>query len=278
MSWHYVGAVEANAPLPVRLASIWKHRRLLRRMAERDLRQRYVGSTLGFAWAAIHPLLFVSIYTFIFTFVFGPRLTQGGPVGAYALYVVTGLLPWVSFSEVASKATQTMAEHRNLVKFVVFPVQILPLTSLYATALSQGVGLAAVLALAVAMRGGLDAALLLLIPTIVCQIIFLTGVAWLLGAVGAVFRDIKELVQVVLMVGMFLTPIFYQERDVPSRLRIVLLFNPMTHLVRLYRDALLGQGVQHPASLAVFAVCAVATMALGFVAFERVRVFLSDIL
>src|SRR5438067_3102534 len=173
MSWRYVESSASGGSLPLRLLSVWRHRRLLRRMAGRDLRQRYVGSTLGFAWAVLNPLLFVAIYALIFTFVFGGRLSPGAPTAQYALYVVTGLLPWISFSEVASKSTQAMSEHRNLVKYVVFPVQILPLTSLYAIAFSQLVGLAALLLLAALIRGGLVTGVLLLLPALLLQLVFL---------------------------------------------------------------------------------------------------------
>jgi lipopolysaccharide transport system permease protein len=278
VAWRYVEARDAEAPVLRRLAAVYRHRRLWRRLAERDLRQRYVGSTLGFAWAVVYPLLFVAIYAFIFTFVFRGRLSAEAPTEQYALYVVSGLLPWVAFSEVAGRATQAMAEHRNLVKYVVFPVQILPLTSLYATAFSQLLGLGAVLAFAAWTRGGLDGAVLLLVPVLALQVLFLAGVAWGLGAAGAVLRDVKELVQVALTVGMFLTPIFYVEQIVPARLRFLIELNPLAHLVRLYRDALLGFGVQHPASLAIFGACAVLALLAGFLVFERTRTFLADVL
>ena len=221
MAWHYVGARDADAPLPVRLLGVWRHRRLLKRMAERELRQRYVGSALGLAWTALSPLIFVAVYVVIFTFVFGARLNPGAPTAEYALYVLAGLLPWVAFSEVAGRSTQTMAEHRNLVKFVVFPVQILPLTSLYVVALSQAIGLLVLVLLATWLHGGPPPGLWLLPAVLVLQAIFLAGVAWLLGALGAVLRDVKEVVQVALMVGMFLTPIFYLERDLPRPLRLI---------------------------------------------------------
>lgn len=278
MAWRYVEAGDPAAPLPLRLLSVWRHRQLWRRMAERDLRQRYAGSALGFAWAAISPLLFVAVYAFIFTFVFRGRLSPEAPTEQYALYVITGLLPWVAFADIAGRATQTMSEHRQLVKFVVFPVEILPLTSLYTTALSQSVGLLAVLALATWVRHGLDASILLLPLIVLLQIIFLAGVAWLLGALGVVFRDVKELVSVALMVGMFLTPIFYVERDVPAPLRLLVELNPLAHLVRLYRDVFLGAGLEHGTSMLVFGVVAVLTLIGGFYVFERLRLLLSDLL
>ena len=278
MAWRYVEARDAGAPLPRRILSVWRHRRLLRRMAERELRLRYAGAALGVAWATVSPLIFVAVYVGIFTFVFGGRLGPGAPTAQYALYVVAGLLPWVAFADVAGRSTQTMAEHRGLVKFVVFPLQILPLSSLYVTALSQIVGLIVVLAMATALQGGPPPGLWLLPLVLVLEAVFLAGVAWLLGAVGAVFRDVREIVQVVLMVGMFLTPIFYLEQDLPRPLRAVIALNPLTHLVRIYRDAVLGQGVGHPASVAVFGAVAVATLFTGFVVFERTRALLSDLL
>ena len=278
MTWRYVEARDAGAPLPRRLLGVWRHRRLWRRMAERDLRQRYVGSALGLAWTALSPLLFVAVYVSIFTFVFGARLSPGAPTAEYALYVLSGLLPWVAFSDVAGRATQTMAEHRNLVKYAVFPVQILPLTSLYAVAFSQGIGLVLVLLLSAWVGGGLPVTLWLLPLVLLLQVLFLAGVAWLLGALGAILRDVKEVVQLTLMVGMFLTPIFYLETSLPPPLRLVLELNPLTHLVRLYRGVVLGPELWHPASLPVFALIAVATLLAGFLAFERTRTFLSDIL
>lgn len=284
MTWRYVGALDADRPLLWRLVGIWRHRRLLKRMADRDLRLRYAGSTLGYAWAAIYPLLFIAIYAFIFTFVFRARLGPQAPTEQYALYVISGLLPWVAFSEVAARATQTMAEHRNLVKHAIFPLQILPLTGIYAAAFSQVTGLLAALVLASLFGGGLSASVVLLIPALMLQLLFLAGVAWLLGALGAVLRDVKELVQVALMVGMFLTPIFYVEHDLPTALRPLMELNPMTHLLRLYREALLGTvpGMSTEqvllVSLPVFAVVAFVTLVAGFLVFERTRIFLADIL
>ena len=278
MSWRYIGASDAARPFLARLLAVTRHRRLLRRMAERDLRQRYVGTAAGVAWAAVYPLVFVAFYTAIFTFVFRGRVSADSPPAAYALYVVSGLLPWMAFSEVATRATQVMAEHRSLVKFAMFPLQILPLTSLYATALSQAVGIAALVLLTVVIRGSLDWAILWLVPIVALQALFLAGVAWLLGALGALVRDVKELVSIALMVGMFVTPIFYVERDAPGPLAALLPLNPMTHLVRLYRAATIAGTSPDLLSFGVLALAAVATLLLGFAVFERTRAFLGDLL
>ncbi len=247
-------------------------------MAERELRQRYVGSTIGLAWAVIYPLLLVGFYTGIFAFIFRGRLSPAAPPGEYAIYVVTGLLPWVAFSEVSSRATQVMADNRGLVKFAMFPIQILPLTALYAASISHAAGLALVLAFAAWTRHGLGLELLWLVPALVMQLFLLAGVSWLLGALGAVIRDVKELVGIGLTVGMFATPIFYVEADTPPALRPIIEANPMTHVIRLYRLALLDVGRVDAVNLVVVTVAAIVLLLLGFHTFERVRIFLADIL
>ena len=278
MAWRYVGAREADAPLIERLLAVWHHRRLLRRMAERDLRQRYAGAAVGYAWVAVYPLLLVTFYTAVFALVFRGRLAPGGSPQEYALYVVSGLLPWIAFSEVANRSTQAMAEQRSLVKFAVFPVQILPLTALYAAAITQMVGLAAVLAFAAYVNGGLSIRVFFLIPLLVLQNLFFAGVAWLLGALGAVLRDVRELVSIGLTVGMFLTPIFYVAADAPAPLRLVLALNPLTHLMNGYRAALLPAAPSSLESVVAFSLAAAVALVGGFWTFERTRVFLADIL
>ena len=278
MTWRYVGAADSARPFLARLLDVTRHRRLLRRMAERELRQRYVGTAAGVAWAAVYPLIFVAFYTAIFTFVFRGRVSADSPPAAYALYVIAGLLPWMALSEVATRATQVMADHRSLVKFAMFPLQILPLTSLYATALSQAVGILALLLITLIVRGSIAWTVLWLIPIALLQTLFLAGAAWLLGALGAIVRDVKELVSIALMVGMFVTPIFYVERDAPAPLRALLPLNPITHLVRLYRSATIADAPPDPLSLAIFAAVAIVTLLVGFAVFERTRAFLGDLL
>lgn len=281
MTWRYAASRERDGPLWARLASVWRHRMLLRRMSERELRLRYAGSAIGRGWAIAFPLLLVLFYAAVFTFVFRGRLPgeegEGTPQ-RYALYVLTGLLPWAAFTEVATRAAQTMSEHRSLVKHVMFPVQILPLTGIYGVAIPQLVGLVLLGAYAAWINGGPVWNLPLLLLTLVLQIGLLGGVAWLLGAVGALVRDVREALALLLTAGMFATPIFYAERDAPALLRIVLTLNPLTHLINCYRDAFHGGPLRHPESIPVLAVVSVMTLIFGFWVFDRSRVVLADVL
>jgi lipopolysaccharide transport system permease protein len=284
MTWRYVESRDVDAPLLRRLAAVWRYRTLLRRMADREARLRYAGAALGRVWAIVYPLLLVSFYALVFTTAFRGRL---GPTGAdaaparYALYVVSGLVPWLAFSEVATRSVQTMAENRALVKHVMFPVQILPLTGVYGLLVPQAVALAALLAFSVWANGEPRWNLPVLALTLALQLLLFAGVAWLLGAVGAVLKDVRELLAIALTAGMFTTPIFYVERDAPALLRGVIALNPLTYLIRAYRVALLGDASASSdvsATLIVLGAISLALLLFGFWTFERTRVFLADIL
>ena len=246
-------------------------------MAQRDLRQRYAGASLGTWWAVVNPLVFVGAYTLLFTVIFRARLTPDSAPSAYALYVVSGLLPWVAFTEVATRATQTVAEHRALIKYTMFPAELLPLTGLYGAMLSQVAGFVVVAGVGIIVTGNVPSGALWIVPALVSQVVFLAGVAWLLGAVGAAFRDAREVIQILLTAGMFFTPIFFDPSTLPAPLRAVVLLNPVAPLIEAFRGAILGAPVD-VSRLAAFGALAVVLAIAGFAAFERVRGELADAL
>jgi lipopolysaccharide transport system permease protein len=277
VTWRYVEVRDRDGPLWRRMLGVWRQRQLLRRMAQRDLRQRYAGASLGTWWAVVNPLVFVGAYTLLFTVIFRARLTPDAPPSAYALYVVSGLLPWVAFTEVATRATQTVAEHRNLIKYTMFPAELLPLTGLYGAMLSQLAGSVVVATVAALVSGQFSFATAWIVPALLIEAMFLAGVAWLLGAVGAAFRDAREVIQILLTAGMFFTPIFFTVSTLPSALQGIVLLNPVAPLIEVFRAALLGAQVDL-ARVAAFAVFSLALAIAGFAAFDRVRSELADAL
>ncbi|MAG37167.1 MAG: hypothetical protein CL878_13115 [Dehalococcoidia bacterium] len=278
MTWQYLGERPEQRPLLARLIGVAGHLQAWRAIAERELRLRYVGSTLGLAWAVVHPLLFVGAYTVIFAFVFRARLAPDAPRDQYALYVVLGLLPWVAVTDVATRATEAMATHRSLVKHVRFPLEVVPLYSLAASLLSLLVGLLVLLPVLGWRQGGLPWGAVGLPLILLAQVAFTVGLAWLLGAVGAFLRDIKELVQITFMIGMFLTPIFYVESVLPAPLRPIIWLNPLAHLATLYRGALLTAMPFDALPVVVFSLASLFTLVVGFAVFERARKLLTDLL
>jgi lipopolysaccharide transport system permease protein len=143
--------------------------------------------------------------------------------------------------------------------------------------LSQVVGFVVVSGVSAFVSGNVALEALWIIPALITEVVFLAGVAWLLGAVGAAFRDSREIIQILLTAGMFFTPIFFDAQTLPPPLRAVVLLNPIAPLIEAFRGAILGTLVDG-ARVAGFAAFAVLLALLGFASFERVRGELADAL
>ena len=276
VAWQYLGESPDERPFWQRLARVLRQGDAWQAVAVRELRQRHAGSVLGLTWVMLHPLLFVAAYVLLFTFIFRARLAPGAAPDRYALYVVVGLLPWVAVTDVAMRATEAMAAHRSLVKYVRFPLEVVPLHSLGASLLSLGIGLLVMLPVLWWRQGSLPGWALMLPLILLAQLAFTIGIAWLLGAVGTFFRDTKDVVQIVVMIGMFLTPIFYLESMLPPLLRSIIWLNPMTQLVMLYRGALLHDAAFTAGPALGFLLASGGALLGGFWVFERARRYLTD--
>jgi lipopolysaccharide transport system permease protein len=213
-------------------------------LAKRDVMARYRGSVLGILWALLIPLAMVAVYASVFIGVFQARwATQGGPGHegmGYALRLFAGLMAFAAISEVASRATRLMGDNANLVKRVMFPLELLAVALVLQVAVHlalQSVVLAAIL---LATGSGPKASWAWL-PLAWAWLLVLQFVLALgLAAVGTYVRDLQHLVPVLMTGLMFLTPIFYPVEQAPKVLQAVLAFNPLSAPIELLRAAWFG--------------------------------------
>jgi len=213
--------------------------RLLFRMVERDLRSRYVGSLIGIFWTALHPLLLLLIFTFIFAVVFQAKFSGQTSVSYSALYILCGLIPWLGFQEGVARSVGYLVEQRNLLTRVKFPVAVLPPVPVLSGFFAQMVGFFALLLWA-GIKGRLGGWSLVLLPFwMILQLGLGLGLAYLLAVLGVWLRDLIQLVPVLLLVWMYGTPVFYPARMVPEKFQIIIWLNPMAHLIEGYRRLIL---------------------------------------
>ena len=257
--------------LPRRFDLIWP-------LARRMTLARYRGSALGLLWALLTPAVMIAVFTFLFAGVFGARFTEGGTPWEYALYLFCGLLPWTAFSETLQQSAAIVVAHANLVKRVVFPLETLPVAQALAALVTQLFGTAALLVATLLIRGRLHATALWLPVLLVPQLLLTLGGAWLVASLGVFIRDTAQVLGLVLMAWLYLTPIIYPEQVVPARFRPSLELNPFTPLVRSYRRTLL-EGLQPDwAGLAYTAALATALFILGYWWFARTRKNFADVI
>jgi ABC-2 type transport system permease protein len=255
-------------------------RELLSNLVLRELRGKYKGTALGWFWSLLNPLA----STVIFTIVFGAILRVTPTVGAngvqnYTVFLLCALLPWNYFNGVVNAGMSAMLDNANLIKKTAFPRYLLVLaaaTSLFVTFAIEMVVLCVVLLVL-----GLDP-LLWLVPTAVLMVLlaaFATGIAMMLSVANVYFRDSAHIVAIALQVLFYATPVIYpltlvqqvSPDSLVARLHIDALYfaNPLVHFVEAFRDLLYEHDVPDLTTIAVVVLAPAASLALGWVVFNR---------
>lgn len=256
-----------------------RHRQLTWEMTKREISQRYAGQVLGTFWSLVHPLLLMGIYVFIFAVVFKMKIggTHDLPLD-YTTYVLAGLIPWMSFQEAMSKGTVVIVANGNLVKQVVFPIEILSVTGVIVAFFSQLVS-TSVLTMYVLFRHGTLPWTFSLLPVLFFfQVLAMIGVSFFLASVGVYLRDLKDFVQVFCVMGMYLIPAFYLPTMVPAVFRPLLYLNPFSYIVWCYQDVCYFGRFEHPWAWAVLVLFSVGVFYAGYRVFGKLKVAFGNIL
>ena len=230
----------------------------------RELSSRYRRSLLGWLWSLAPPLTQLAVFHFVFTRVIPLDVPH------FAVFLLTGTLAWNWLSTGLTLAASSLEVRRDLVLRPGFPTVLLPLVSVLVGLVDYALALP-VLLVAVAFATGLTPEALLLFPLLAVQLLLTAGVAWLVAPLNVYFRDIRHLVGMALMLGFWLTPVFYTRAQVPERFSVIYDFNPMAHLIDAQRTVLLDGAVPAGGPLALVSVASLAVFAAGLAVFLRVR-------
>lgn len=251
--------------------SIVKQRRLLLEMARRDVSDRYAGQMLGAVWAVVHPVMTIAVFIFMFAVVFRMKVDGGLDIpGDHTLYMVSGLVPWLVTADVLGRSSAIVSSQASLVKQVVFPVEILPVKMVLASLPTFLIGFAGLALYGLAVGRATPALLLYLLAALPLYL-FLFGIAFALSAVGVFLRDIREIVQMYTLIGIYVAPVFYFMDWVPERIRWVVYLNPVTVYMEMFHDAAYYGGVRSAIVWFVALVLGGAMTWLGAMLFARLK-------
>ncbi len=218
----------------------WRQRALIWQFAKRDVLARYRGSLLGVGWSFLTPLLMLAVYTFVFRVIFKARWGTGGSDDfEFALQLYAGLIVFGLFAEVVSRAPRLVLDQPNLVKKVVFPLEILPWVAVLAGLFHLLLNLAVLLGAVAFTRGGLPYTIIALPLVVTCLVPLLLGLGWFLAGLGVFLRDVGQITSLVVSLLMFLSPVFYPISSVPERWQPWLLANPLTPVMEQLRRVVL---------------------------------------
>ncbi len=257
----------------------WRNRMLVYNLVKREVVGRYKGSMMGLLWSFFNPVFMLVVYTFVFSVVFRARWQGGSDSKAeFALVLFTGLLVFNLFSEVVNKAPGLILNNANYVKKVIFPLEVLPLVAFGAAAFHMLISLLVWL-LFYALFFGLPPWTVLQLPLVLLPLLLLTlGLAWLLASLGVYLRDVSQIIGVITMALMFMSPIFYPVSALPERYHAVMNLNPLTYIVEETRNVMIwGRPITWDAWF-MWTGISTALAWLGFAWFQKTRRGFADVL
>jgi ABC-type polysaccharide/polyol phosphate export permease len=260
------------------LRNLVTRRTLLFQLVRRDFEQRFVGSAIGWIWGVIHPLVLLVSWIYIFEIVLQQKLPEGEVTNSYPLFIFSGMLPWMLFSETVQRSATSLLEHANLITKSMFPAEIVPVAVFLSNLVSHGLALALMMAAALYSNHWVGAAMLLLPLYLVFIGLFAVGIGWIVSSLHVFLRDTAQMVSVALTFWFWLTPIMISASAIPPRYRFLLYFNPMYYAVQLYREAFFTSRFPGWHQVAALAVSAVVTFVAGGLFFRYVKRGFADVL
>ncbi|WP_088285364.1 ABC transporter permease [Ideonella sp. A 288] len=211
-------------------------------LAKRDVMARYRGSVAGVLWTLAGPLAMVGIYSAVFQGVFKARWAGTGGDGVdFALRVFAGLVVFSAVAEVATRATRLVQDNANLVKRVVFPLELLCVALVMQVGVHVAIQLLVLGALQAVWGGGLGPSAIWLLLAVPWLVVLMLALALGLSALGCYLRDLQHLVPLAMSGLLFLSPVFFPQSAAPPVLKAVLAINPLSGPIEAFRTAFFGQ-------------------------------------
>lgn len=217
---------------------LYENRKLIWKLAKNDFKTKFAGSYLGIIWAFIQPIVTILVYWFVFQVGL-----KNGDVGEvpFALWLMAGLIPWFFFSESLNGATNSMIEYNYLVKKVVFQINILPVIKML-SAFFVHIFFVVFMLIIYACNGYMpDLYTLQVVYYSLCMFLFVLGLSYLTSAIVVFMKDLTQLINIVLQIGVWMTPIMWDIQFIPEKFQWIFKINPMYYIVQGYRDSLINK-------------------------------------
>ena len=262
------------------LRDLVRNRELLWQFTLRNFHVRHKGSYLGLVWAVLNPLLLLGLYFTVFGLFFKVRFS-GGPNETridVALALLLGLTVFHFLSEIIAQAPGIVVGQANLVKKVVFPLEVLPAAATGACFFNFLISLGLVFAGQMFFGRGADPSMLWL-PVIILPVLLLgAGLGWLLAALGVFFRDLVQVTQFISMLLMYASAVFYPRSSITPEVWTVLRFNPIIHAIELLRNTVIWHVPVNFWHLGYLYFCGVAVCLIGYASFATLRSSFADVI
>ncbi|MFY2509945.1 ABC transporter permease [Vibrio pectenicida] len=260
------------------IRGIFSSRELLFSMAKRDIKSRYLGSLFGGAWAFVQPL--VTIFVIWFVFQVGFKAQAKAEDIPFALWLVSAMIPWFFVSEMLSNGTNSIVEQANLVKKIVFKVSLLPIVKIISALMIHMFFIVVLFATSIAYGYYPKLGWFQIPYYLLCSIVLMLGVSWITSSIVVFFRDIGQVITVLIQLGFWATPIFWDIAMIPPEYQWILKLNPVFYITEGYRNTITTDiwFWESFSWMAYYWVFTSLTLLVGIICFKRLRPHFADVL
>ena len=258
----------------VQFKELVKYRELLFGLVVRDIKVRYKQSLLGIAWAMFTPLAMMLIFTFVFSRI---ALISTGEI-PYPIFAYCGLLPWTFFSGSLLTATVSLVSNRSLVTKIYFPREVFPIAAILSRFVDFCIASSILFGLMIYFRISFHWTIFLSPLVLMIQVLFMAGLAFFLSMGHLFYRDVKYILDAIIMLWMFATSVIYPIKVSSPTLQRILMLNPMTPIIDSYRSLILEGKIPDIVTLSLPTGIAVAFFIIGWIWFHRSEYLFAEII
>ena len=267
--------------LPWRIgAHLHRHSTLIHQFVKRDVLSRYRGSYLGILWSLLRPLSMLALYTVVFGYIFESKLGNHPNESKFdfTLALFCGLILFDFFAECIARAPTLVLNNSNYVTKVVFPLEILPVTTVGAALTQLVISFIPLFTGLLCVHGSIPLTALYLPILFLPLLLFCLGMTWFLASLGVFIRDINSFVPVLLLIIMYASAIFYSISKVPPNLLPIVIYNPLAVVIEQARNAVLWGVPPLWGRYGIVLLGSVVVMVLGYAFFMRTKNAFADVL
>lgn len=261
------------------LLALWRYRHFMISAIKADLRTRFNRSKLGASWMILQPLAQVAIYSIVLSKLLAAKLPAGkGAHLSYAVYLIAGMVPWSLFTEVTSRSLTMFVDNAGLMKKIAFPRICIPVVTLGGALINHALLLGATL-LIILITNHPITWLVLWVPLLtMILLVFAAALGLVLGVINVFVRDVGQVMNVVLQLWFWMTPIVYVADVLPNQFRPIVAFNPVTPVIQGYQNVLLFQQMPPYVRLSLLLIGSIVFLGLALYMFRKAAPELVDVL
>lgn len=248
------------------IREIYKYREFLKTSVQKDIRGKYKGSFFGVLWSFINPLLQALVYALIFPYIMRMQVDN------YLVYLIIGIIVWTFFTNVINSGMLVVQMNAGIIKKVYFPRIILPLSSAVSGVVNFFISCIVILLFCVFSPGvGISWHIILLPLIAFIQLVLSFGISLMLSAINIYIKDTQYIIQFILNLMFYATPIIYSMEIFPEMFRWVILLNPMAGLVDAYRAIFMYHTLPNLSSLLYVCAISLVLLIIGIIVFRKLE-------